>query len=816
MANNRSDSVSFPKSGNYFLDNLIVALVYLLIARVSLLLAIPGSTATPVWPASGVALAFFLMHGFRISPGVAAGAFFANLWTMLSGDLSNGYLAPVMVGIITATGNTLEGVAGYWLIKKFAIFETLFMRVRAVVGFTLIAFFMSVVSAGMGPTSFCVAKLAEWDFFPTFFLTWWLGDVTGIIIFAPAVYSLLRLNWVEFKAKEMVEAALICFAFAIMSLLLFKTEPIHILSLLMPFVFFPLIIWTAQKFNPLAAFISIAIISIVAVEGTVTDHGPFIKDTRNTSLLLLQGFVSILGFTALSFAAATNERRFHAEKAIRSANELRAVFRVLPDFYFKYSKNGIIIDCYTTNPTFHLGDTELLKNKPVSVLFTEENWALLKPVLFNFSENDKIKEFEFISKVSGDSRDLEIRLFNLEESDEIVAVVRDITEIRSREKEVRSERKLLRTLIDNIPDAIYSKDKELRKIIANPADLYNMHLESEAEVYGKTDLDLHPRELAEGFMADDRSVIESGQAVINKEEFVLDKDGEKIWLLTSKLPLRNDEGEIVGLLGIGRNVTESVKSREEIQKLNAELEERVIQRTQELDSKNKELEAFSYSVSHDLRAPLRHISGYVDLLFKKEKVNLSEKGEHYLNSIALSSRQMGELIDDLLQFSRTGRAEMRAAFIDMNGMIKEVVDMSMKGQKERNIKWEIAHLPEVYADISLIRQVWVNLLNNAVKFSKNQPSTVIKISFEETDTEFIFSVKDNGAGFDMNYSQKLFGVFQRLHSKEEFEGTGIGLANVQRIILRHGGRVWAQAELGLGAEFFFSLLKKQRKQNDDA
>lgn len=811
MTKSRLDCNSSPKPGNFLRDNLIVTLVYLLVARTSLLLALPGSNASPVWPPSGIALAFFLMCGYRVSPGIATGAFLANLWSMLSGDLTHGYLVPAIVGVVTAIGNTLEGIAGYWLINRFSILASLFTRVRAVVGFTLIAFVMSLVSAGAGPAAFCISNLASWDFYPSFFLTWWLGDATGIIIFAPAVYTILNIKVSEFEPKEIVESTIICLCFTLMSFIVFTNSPNHLLSLLMPFIFFPLIIWVAQKFNPVAAFLSIAIISIIAVDGTVNGFGPFVKDTRNTSLLLLQGFVSILAFTSLSFAASTNERKFHEEKAIQSASDLRAVFRVLPDLYFKFSRDGIILDCYTTNPTFHLDDSEKIKNQPLSVLFTRELWTSIQNQFTDFGKNEKLKRFDFISKTTGENKDLEARLFRMDDSDDVVAVIRDITDLRAKEKEVRRERKLLRTLIDNIPDAIYSKDIQLRKVIANPADLYNMHVGSEAEVIGKTDLELHPPELAEGFMKDDRYVIETGNPVINKEEFVLDENGEVIWLLTSKLPLRNDEGEITGLLGIGRNVTESVKAREEIHKLNAELEERVIARTQELDFKNKELEAFSYSVSHDLRAPLRHISGYVDLLLKREKANLSEKGEHFLNSIALSSRQMGELIDDLLQFSRTGRAEMRAAFLDMNGLVKEVVESSSKGLGNRKIVWDISELPEVFADASLLRQVWVNLLSNAIKFSKKVENTKIRISWQETDTEYIFSVKDNGAGFDMNYSQKLFGVFQRLHPKDEFEGTGIGLANVQRIIVRHGGRVWAEAEPENGAEFFFSLPKKTKE-----
>jgi len=246
----------------------------------------------------------------------------------------------------------------------------------------------------------------------------------------------------------------------------------------------------------------------------------------------------------------------------------------------------------------------------------------------------------------------------------------------------------------------------------------------------------------------------------------------------------------------------------EIKILNFELENRVAQRTAQLEASNKELEAFSYSVSHDLRAPLRHASGYVDLLLKKCKSDLSEKGQHYLDSIAESVHQMGMLIDDLLQFSRTGRTEMHQSVSNMNDLLQEVIDALNKENKHRKIEWITGKMPVVFCDSALIKLVWVNLLSNAVKFTRTRDTARIEIGVEEKDSEYIFHVKDNGVGFDMQYAQKLFGVFQRLHSMDDFEGTGIGLANVRRIIGRHDGRTWAESELDKGAVFYFSLPKK--------
>jgi light-regulated signal transduction histidine kinase (bacteriophytochrome) len=232
-------------------------------------------------------------------------------------------------------------------------------------------------------------------------------------------------------------------------------------------------------------------------------------------------------------------------------------------------------------------------------------------------------------------------------------------------------------------------------------------------------------------------------------------------------------------------------------------------RSQELIIANRDLEAFSYSVSHDLRAPLRHISGFVDLLLTRYYDSLPDKARHYLDNIADSSREMFELIEDLLHFSRIGRQEMKKTDLDMNLIVQEVVTLITNDNNNRIIAWNIKELPHVYGDHNLLRLVWINLLSNAAKFTKTRDKAIIAISFSEDADSFIFSVTDNGVGFDMQYANKLFGVFQRLHPCSEFEGTGIGLANVQHIITRHGGRTWAEAEPDKGATFYFTLPKNK-------
>jgi light-regulated signal transduction histidine kinase (bacteriophytochrome) len=221
------------------------------------------------------------------------------------------------------------------------------------------------------------------------------------------------------------------------------------------------------------------------------------------------------------------------------------------------------------------------------------------------------------------------------------------------------------------------------------------------------------------------------------------------------------------------------------------------------------LEAFSYSVSHDLRAPLRHINGYVDLLNERFREQLPEKARHYLVTVTDAAKQMGTLIDDLLQFSRTGRKELHLTRLDMNVVVQGVLGEMKQDLKGRSIQWKIARLPHVDGDPALLRLVWSNLLGNALKFTRVRKKARIEIGLKKDRDEYIFFISDNGAGFDMRYANKLFGVFQRLHSADEFEGTGIGLANVRRIILKHRGRTWAEAKLDIGATFYFSLPKKK-------
>ena len=283
-------------------------------------------------------------------------------------------------------------------------------------------------------------------------------------------------------------------------------------------------------------------------------------------------------------------------------------------------------------------------------------------------------------------------------------------------------------------------------------------------------------------------------------------DGAYRWQVGRAAPLRNDRGVIVMWVGTITDVEDTRRDQEALKTLNTELEQRVQARTAQLQLANEELQSFSYSVSHDLRAPLRHVQGYVELVVAATAGQLSEKAQRYLKIISSATLEMGQLIDGLLAFSRLGQAQISERPVSLEGLVHDTIRGLEMATQGRHIVWKITALPEALGDPSLLKQVFADLLGNAVKYTAQRDPAEIEIGHAgEENGRAIFFVRDNGAGFDMSYVHKLFGVFQRLHRADEFEGTGIGLAMVRRIIVRHGGRTWAEGEIDNGATIYFTL-----------
>jgi len=308
--------------------------------------------------------------------------------------------------------------------------------------------------------------------------------------------------------------------------------------------------------------------------------------------------------------------------------------------------------------------------------------------------------------------------------------------------------------------------------------------------------------------------VKCGESVEHFETLRQTKDGRLINISVTVSPIKDAAGKGIGMSSVSRDISERKAAAEKIRQLNVELEQRVVERTAELQASNEELQAFTYSVSHDLRAPLRQIMGFVEILEQEAGSSLTQTSLGHLKTIFKAAHRMGDLINDLLAFSRVGHSELQKTDINLEELTGETLGDFQAQTKERNIVWKIHPLPPVQADRALLRMVLVNLLSNAVKFTGTRADAKIEIGCApNANGETVIFIRDNGVGFNPKQAEKVFGVFQRLHSQAEFEGTGIGLAHVRRIIDRHGGRAWAEGVVDGGATFYFSIPKHNGATN---
>jgi PAS domain S-box-containing protein len=489
-----------------------------------------------------------------------------------------------------------------------------------------------------------------------------------------------------------------------------------------------------------------------------------------------------------------NERTFQLQKSLKLLGESEEKFQKA----FQASAAGIAITKVSDSRFTDVNDafvriTGFNKDEIIGRTSLEIGYIINAPkreeILKQIREKGRSQYFEnTIRSKSGELKEVlsSAETITIEGERFVISVIFDITDRKRAEEDLAKSDALFTSLFELNPAAIAISNISSKKIISiNSAFLNLVEFDSKEEIIGKTAIELSilnsPKNREEVI-----SQLKEGVKTVNIEGEVRTKKGNVKWISTSIIQIEiNNEPS---LLAVIQDITKRKQAEEQLQNI------------------NHELEAFSYSVSHDLRAPLRAINGYSRMLHDEYVNSLDDEGKRILNIISSNAVKMGVLIDELLDFSRLGRKELKKSSVDMSQLAANI-STEIKRNLKHHCQIKINELPNIMGDSGLLHQIMFNLISNAIKYSSTIETPQIEISSIEKNGEVIFSISDNGVGFDMVYAEKLFGVFQRLHSQEEFEGVGVGLAIVKRIITKHGGKVWAYGEVNKGATFYFSIPK---------
>lgn len=545
----------------------------------------------------------------------------------------------------------------------------------------------------------------------------------------------------------------------------------------------------------------------VLVKGLVRDYPLTIKHkSGNTSEVLYNATVYKNEFDEVEGVFAAARDITEQKRAEKESKLLAAIVQSSDDAIIGKDTDGIVV---SWNPgaekMYGYGPTEVL-GKHISFLATPDKLEEISRILEKIRNGEQIRHYETVRKrKDGRIINVSVTISPIRDSEGKVTgsstIARDITEQKRIQLALQVASAYNRSLIEASIDPLVTIGHDGKITDVNTATELITGLTREQLIGDDfANYFTEPTDARTGY----QTVLEKG-SVRDYPLTITHTSGKTTDVLYNATVYKNEEGEVQGVFAAARDITELKKAEAEIQKLNAELELRVLKRTAQLEAANKELEAFTYSTSHDLRAPLRAIDGFSKLLLEDFGNKLNDEGKRFLKMIRTNAKRMDQLITDLLSLSRVSKVDINFTHIDMTEMVNSIYHELYLTNGNTNFTFIVSNLPEVHGDITLLRQVWSNLLSNAIKFSSKSPVKKVEVGGRTELGRNIYYVKDSGVGFNPIYAHKLFGVFQRLHKAEEFEGTGVGLAIVLRIIKRHNGEVWAESDTSGGASFYFSL-----------